>query len=63
MKEPQYQVTNHFQVQVVLWAGLCKGVGEHSHVGAREAPKGIEAQTGVFHQDRPLHLQHKEMRP
>ena len=37
--------------------------GEHSHVGAREAPKGVEAQTGVLHQYGPLHLQHMEMEP
>lgn len=60
MNDPQYQVTNHFEVQVILWTGPRKGVGEHSHVGAREAPEGIEAQTGVLHQYRPLYLQDKE---
>lgn len=46
---------------MVLGAGPYKG--EHSHVGAREAPKGIEAQTGILHQYRPLHLRHKEIQP
>lgn len=63
VNDPQYQVTNHFEVQMILWPGPCKGVGEHSHVGAREAPEGIEAQTGVLHQYRALHLQHKGAKP
>lgn len=63
VNDPQYQVTHHFQVQVILWTGPRKGVGEHSHVGAREAPEGVEAQTGVLHQHRPLHLQCNEMQP
>lgn len=38
-----------------------QGGGEHSHIGAREASEGIEAQAGVLHQYRSLHLKHKEI--